>query len=79
MIILIPIGGKGSRFQKKNYKLPKALIKVNNKPMIFYLLDNICIKKIDYIYIPYNKIYKNYNFENILKNNYPHINFKFFY
>ena len=33
-ITLIPLAGKGSRFLKKGYKLPKPLIKVSGKPMI---------------------------------------------
>ena len=31
MIILIPIGGIGSRFKKNKYNKPKALIKVFGK------------------------------------------------
>ena len=75
MIILIPLGGFGSRFKKQGYKLPKALINVSGKPIIFWLLDNIKFSnKIDFIYIPYNKEYKKYNFEDLLKNSY-HQNF----
>ena len=43
MIILVPLGGSGSRFKKKGYKLPKALINVSGKPIIFWLLDNLKI------------------------------------
>ena len=34
MIILIPLGGTGERFKKEGYKVPKALIKVDNKEII---------------------------------------------
>jgi len=79
MIILIPIGGIGSRFKKNGYNNPKALINVLGKPIIFWLLDNLILKQdIDFIYIPYNKEYQNYRLEDLLKKNYPHINFKFF-
>lgn len=78
MIIIIPLGGTGERFKKNGYKKPKALINVFGKPILFYLLDNLSIENIDYIYIPYNKEYVEYNFESLLKKNYPSINFKFF-
>ena len=62
MIVIIPLGGKGKRFKENNYNLPKALIEVNGKPIISYLLDNLNVKKIDYIFIPYNHEYKSYQF-----------------
>lgn len=74
MFIFVPIGGKGERFKKNNYKKPKALIDVNNKPILFYLLENI--KNIDFIYIVYQGEYSDYNFEDLIKNNFNH-NFKF--
>ena len=78
MIILIPLGGTGKRFKKEGYILPKALIKVNGKEIIFHLIDNLKISnKISYIYIPYNIEYENYDFENLLKNRYPNYKFKF--
>ena len=78
MIILIPLGGIGKRFKDNNYNKPKALIEVNNKPIISYLLDNLNIKNIDYIFIPYNKEYQSYNFEEFLTKKYENIRFRFF-
>lgn len=78
MIILIPLGGTGERFKKEGYIKPKALIDILDKPILFYLLDNLNLKDIDFIYIPYNKEYSKYDFENKLRKNYPNINFKFF-
>ena len=77
MIILIPIGGIGTRFKNNNYKKPKALINIFGKPMLFYLLDNLNVDKIDYIIIPYNKEYEKYNFEETIKKHYSNIKFKF--
>ena len=62
MIVIIPIGGTGQRFKKNGYSKPKALIHVYGRPMIYYLLDNLNLDKVDYVYIPYNKEYANYNF-----------------
>lgn len=75
MDILIPLGGTGQRFKIKGYSTPKALIKVNNKPIIFYVLDNLILDNIKNIYIPYNKEYT--DIEEILQDRYPTINFKF--
>jgi capsule biosynthesis phosphatase len=78
MIIIIPIGGVGQRFKENGYKKPKALINIYGKPIISYLLDSLNTNNIDYIFIPYNKEYKKYRFEDFLIQNYPQINFKFF-
>lgn len=78
MIIIIPIGGIGQRFKENGYKKPKALINIYGKSIISYLLDNLNIDNIDYVFIPYNKEYKTYRFEDLLIKNYPKINFRFF-
>ena len=78
MIITIPLGGIGKRFKDYGFDLPKALIKIYNKPLIFYLIDNLGLSKIDFIYISYNKEYTNYDFENILIKQYPVLNLNFF-
>jgi len=77
MIILIPLGGLGTRFHNVDYKLPKPLINVLGKPIINWLLDNLVITKNMLICIPYNKMLAKYNFESKLKKDYPHIRFFF--
>ena len=77
MIILIPLGGLGTRFKKFGYTLPKPLINVMGKPIIFWLLDNLNLTNIDYIIIPYNLEIKKYRFEERLKKKYTKINFIF--
>lgn len=77
MFILIPLGGKGQRFKDNGFKNPKALINVFGKPILYYLLDNLNLSDIDFVYIPYNKEYTNYRFESRLIKDYPNINFKF--
>ena len=75
MNIIIPIGGKGERFKNKGYIKPKPLIDVFEKPMIFYVLDNLNIGKNDTIYIIYNKIMEKENFTQTIKKKYPLIHF----
>ena len=67
MNIIIPIGGKGERFSKAGYSLPKPLIQIFEKYMINYCLDNINICDTDKIFIIYNYILENYDFINIIK------------
>ena len=80
MIILIPLGGIGERFKKHGYSEPKALIKVDGKPILFYLLD--ALEKSDFpinmVYIPYNKEYQKYRLEDLLRKSYKHLTFRFF-
>jgi len=62
MILLIPLGGFGDRFKKEGYKMPKALVSIAGKPIIFYLLESLNLKNIDFVYIPYNKEYIPFRF-----------------
>ena len=78
MFIIIPLGGKGERFKKEKYEKPKALIPIFEKPILYYLLDNLDLKMIDFVYIPYHRDYEKYNFEDKLIQDYPHIIFKFY-
>lgn len=80
MIILIPLGGIGNRFKIDGYDTPKALIRVNNKPILFHLLDNLILENrdINFVYIPYNKEYIEYNLEALIMERYPTVVFHFF-
>ena len=41
MNVLILAGGRGKRFNALTKKVPKHFLKVLNKPLIFYILDDI--------------------------------------
>jgi len=73
MNIIIPLGGKGERFSKNGYKEPKPLVKIFDKNMIEYVLDNIKISKDDKIFIIYNYNLEMYDLVNIIHNKYPSI------
>ena len=75
MNIIIPIGGKGERFKNKGYIKPKPLIDILDKPMIFYILDNLNIERNDEIYIIYNTMLEKDNFTEIIKTKYSLIHF----
>ncbi len=74
MNIIIPLAGLGERFQKEGYTLPKPLIPVLGKPILFYVLDNITLTSEDKVFILYNNILKTHNFYDIVTQKYPHIN-----
>lgn len=74
MNIIIPLGGKGERFKNDGYLLPKPLIKVLNKEILFYVIDNINIEKEDRVFIIYNNELDEYNFSEIINKKYPFIN-----
>jgi beta-phosphoglucomutase len=82
MFILIPLGGTGERFKIAGFCKPKALIEVDNKPIIFHLLDNLIIQhdskhKIEFIYIPYHKEYIEFQIETKIRERYPSLKFIF--
>lgn len=66
--IVIPMAGRGSRFAKEGYVMPKPLIDVHGKPMIEVVTNNIrpkCEHK--FIYLCLQEHLEKYNLENRLK------------
>jgi capsule biosynthesis phosphatase len=77
MNIIIPIGGLGQRFKDEGYLMPKPLISVLGKTMIYRVIDNLKLNDEDTIYIVYNSQLKEFNFENLVKFYFPKKNIKF--
>ena len=65
MNVLIPMAGRGSRFEVEGYKLPKPLIDVNGIPMIKAVVDNLNIKA-NYIFVVQEEHRIKYNLDVIL-------------
>lgn len=66
--IVIPMAGRGSRFSKVGYVMPKPLIDVNGFPMIRWVTDNIrpsCEHR--FIYICQEEHLKKYNLSDFLE------------
>ena len=74
MNIIIPLGGKGERFSKNGYSQPKPLIRIYEKSMIEYVLDNLNISNDDKIFIIYNEYLDNFDFSNFVLTKYSYIN-----
>jgi len=71
--ILIPMAGRGSRFEKAGYTFPKPLIEVNNKPMIQVVVENLNIDA-NYTFIVLKEHYEKYSLQTVLNNIAPNCN-----
>lgn len=66
MQILIPMAGKGSRFIRDGYTLPKPLIPISGNPMILNVIDDIP-KGTKYIFLIQKKDLKKYRIDLVIK------------
>ncbi len=66
-INIMPMAGLGKRFFKSDYKLPKALININNKPMFIQAAKSMPLSQIN-IFICNKKLIKSFNINKILIN-----------
>ena len=73
MNIIIPLGGTGQRFLETGFNLPKPLIQLLFKPIIFWLLDSLKPQVDDNIIIICNKGLRQYRFLEQVKKSYNNI------
>jgi dTDP-glucose pyrophosphorylase len=73
MNILIPLGGRSTRFIKDGCTTPKSMIHMFDKQMIQYVLDNLHITEKDIVYIIYNNYLENHGFVSFMNTTYPYI------
>lgn len=66
-ITLIPLAGRGSRFSKKNYKLPKPLIEVSGQPMIIQAVNSLPITE-NYAFVMLKEHTEKFKIDNVLNN-----------
>ena len=77
MNIIIPLGGLGVRFRDEQYLMPKPLIKVLGKELIFHLLDCLILQPDDNIYMIITKELEKYNYTEIIHAKYPNVKILF--
>ena len=75
--VIIPTNGLGSRFQNEGYSMPKPLINVLGKRMIFWVIDSLNLSDDDILTIPYNTALNKHNFKQIIEAHYPNIKINF--
>lgn len=73
MDIIIPLGGKGERFLKQGYSVPKPLIPAGYKEMIRHVIDRLTLCEHDTISILYHEVLDQHNFSGFIRRHYPHI------
>lgn len=67
--VVIPMAGRGSRFEKAGYSFPKPLIDVNNDPMIKIIVDNLniqCDSGVRYIFLVLKDHYDKFSLRYLL-------------
>ena len=69
MNVIILLSGSSIRFFKKDYKVPKFLIKVDGKSILNYIISNFDTQKDNFIFICRKDFFynKNYNIEKNIK------------
>ena len=77
MNVIIPIGGIGKRFSDEGFNIPKPLINVLGKPMIFRVISSLTLDSEDTLTIVFNPELNGYNFKSLLRKEFPKINFNF--
>lgn len=66
MNVLIPMAGRGSRFNLPQYNLPKPLIKIKEKHLIEYVIDSLDLIG-NYIFVVQKYHVDYYGIDNLLK------------
>ena len=65
MNVLIPMAGRGSRFEKQGYTFPKPLIDIKGKPMIQVVVENLNINA-KFTFIVQKEHYEKFNLKYLL-------------
>ena len=78
MKVVIPMAGRGSRYAREGWKLPKPLIEVAGKPMIFWALHSLSgLDMFDWIFVLLKEHERIFNVSKLISNQYPNANFVF--
>ena len=64
--VVIPMAGRGSRFEAQGYAFPKPLIDVNNRPMIQVVVDNLRLANARFVFIVQRKHLETYCLNRLL-------------
>lgn len=74
MTIVIPMAGKGERFSKKGYTIPKPLIPVNGVPMVVKAVNDLPVGD-SVVFIALEDHLKRFNIDTEIKKNLPDASF----
>jgi len=74
MTFVIPMAGKGSRFKKEGFKLPKYMIEVHGKTLFEYSLESLPLEIADQIIFICLEEHEKFNVSNFIKEKTNHKN-----
>lgn len=71
--LIMPMGGKGSRFSKYGYEFPKPLLEINGKPFFYWATQSIAkfIDLQDIIFVVLREHVEKYEIDRKIKEYYP--------
>lgn len=74
MTVLIPMAGRGERFVKENYSLPKPLLSVNGLPMVIKASKDLPVAD-NYIYVLLKEHATKFGIEKVIREHIPQSQF----
>ncbi|GAA6033718.1 hypothetical protein JCM8097_004396 [Rhodosporidiobolus ruineniae] len=75
--VCIPIGGTGQRFLKEGYRMPKPLINIAGRAMLFWLLDRLELRASDTVFVAISDVVnQEFHIDMLLRKEYPQLNVK---
>lgn len=76
MNVVIPLGGKGERFARHGYTVPKPLINALTKPILRWVVDSLGLCVDDVLCIVYNSSLRPYDIEKLIRSWVPGVTVK---
>lgn len=71
MDIVIPLGGKGERFAKQGFLMPKPLLRIGHKELIRHVVDHLVWGKDDTLTFLYHEPLDRHGFSDMVRQHYP--------
>lgn len=70
--LVMPMGGKGSRFNKEGFEVPKPLIEINGKPLFYWATRSITkFLEVDLTFVVLREHIENFNIDKKIKEYFP--------
>ncbi|KAJ1456490.1 hypothetical protein M885DRAFT_616133 [Pelagophyceae sp. CCMP2097] len=77
--VVVPMGGLSSNeYTEQGYRVPKPMVPIVGRPMVFWLFDNLELEAEDHIWIGlHREVATKFSIEQVLRREYPHLNLHF--
>jgi UDP-N-acetylglucosamine diphosphorylase / glucose-1-phosphate thymidylyltransferase / UDP-N-acetylgalactosamine diphosphorylase / glucosamine-1-phosphate N-acetyltransferase / galactosamine-1-phosphate N-acetyltransferase len=68
MIVVVPMAGRGSRYSSEGYTIPKPLVEIAGKPMLWHAFQSLCnVNYSKLIFIALKEHQRQYDLEKLLR------------